>query len=290
MTGVQTCALPISGLKQPNSYLCAVNPDTLEILDGLQLPEPATVPHSIAMFEGKIAIYIGMNSGCRRAFWNPGAKKLSMDETWHVTPIQEGQTTADAPSLLGDWVVLQLNGLGSKVKASSVAVANVNDAKNMKVVYPFGELKKDEWSFAPPKACTDAENSMIYSADMGMAKIAGIKIDQATGELKTVFVLDNMSTTFQPMYGPKDKRVLVLTNMKKNVPAEPNDLALFTQNYTEQVTWNDAATGRKLAESDFFEPLMINALVTPGFGGRCYFPTQKGFIVLQVKPATAASK
>ena len=131
---------------------------------------------------------------------------------------------------------------------------------------------------------------MIYSADMGMAKIAGIKIDQATGELKTVFVLDNMSTTFQPMYGPKDKRVLVLTNMKKNVPHEPNDLALFTQNYTEQVTWNDAATGRKLAESDFFEPLMINALVTPGFGGRCYFPTQKGFIVLQVKPAAAASK
>jgi hypothetical protein len=32
-----------AGLKQPNSYVCAVNPDTLEILDGLQLPEPATV-------------------------------------------------------------------------------------------------------------------------------------------------------------------------------------------------------------------------------------------------------
>lgn len=279
-----------AGLKQPNSYLCAVNPDTLEILDGIELPEPATVPHSIAMFESRIAIYIGMNSGCRRAFWDPAAKKLSMDETWHMKPVQEGQTTADAPTIVGDWIALQTNGLGSKVKASSVAVASARNATNMKVIFPFGELKKGEWSFAPPKCCADLENSMIYSADMGMGKIAGIKIDQATGDLKTVFVLDNMSTTFQPMYGPKDKRVLVLTNMKKNVAAEPNDIALFTQNYKEQVTWNDAATGRKLAESDFFEPLTINSLIPPGFGGRWYFPTAKGFVVLQVMPAATAQK
>lgn len=276
-----------AGLKQPNSYLCAVNPDTLEILDGLQLPEPATVPHSIAMFDGKIAIYVGTDSGCRRAFWDPVAKKLSMDDTWHMTPIQKGQTTADAPSLLGDWVALQLNGLGSKEKASSVAVANVHDAGNMKVIFPFGELKPGEWSFAPPKSCCDAENSMIYSADMGVGKIAGIKIDQATGDLKTAFVLDNMSTTFQPMFGPKDKRILVLTNMKKYAPHEPNDLALFTQNYKEQVTWNDAATGRQIAASDFFEPLTINSLIPPGFGGRWYFPMAKGFMVLQVMPAAA---
>jgi hypothetical protein len=30
--------------------------------------------------------------------------------------------------------------------------------------------------------------------------------------------------------------------------------ALFTENYKEQLTWRDAATGRLLAESDFFEP------------------------------------
>jgi hypothetical protein len=53
----------------------------------------------------------------------------------------------------------------------------------------------------------------------------------------------------------------------------------------EQVTWHDAHTGRRLAEPDFFEPLVINSLVTPGFGGRCYFPTHKGFITLQVMPA-----
>jgi hypothetical protein len=40
-----------------------------------------------------------------------------------------------------------------------------------------------------------------------------------------------------------------------------------------------------LAESDFFEPLTINSLVTPGFDGRVCFPTHKGFITMQVKPA-----
>jgi hypothetical protein len=30
------------------------------------------------------------------------------------------------------------------------------------------------------------------------------------------------------------------------------------------------------------------SLITPGFGGRVYFPTGKGFIVLQVVPKPAA--
>lgn len=274
-----------AGLKQPNSYMVAVHPDTLEILAEMPLPEPATVPHSITMFEGKITIYIGMDSGCRRAFWDPAAKKLSIDDTWHMKPIQKGQSTSDAPAIIGDWIAIQTNGLGSREKASSIAVAHVKDSGNMKVIFPFGELKKGEWSWAPPKSGADVENNMIYSADMGVGKVAGIKIDQGTGELKTAFVLDNMSTTFQPMYGPKDKRVLVLTNIKKNVAIEPNDKMVFTGNYTEQVTWHDAATGRKLAESDFFEPLTINSLVVPAFGGRSYFPTRKGFITLQVMPA-----
>jgi hypothetical protein len=121
---------------------------------------------------------------------------------------------------------------------------------------------------------------------MGVGKVAGIKLDPVTGDLETKFVLNNMSTTFQPTYGPRDKRVLVLTNMRKNIAHEPIMLALMTANYREQVTWHDALTGRKLAESDFFEPLVINSLVTPGFGGRCYFPTHKGFITLQVMPDT----
>jgi hypothetical protein len=53
---------------------------------------------------------------------------------------------------------------------------------------------------------------------------------------------------------------------------------LVSGEYTEQVNWRDAATGRLLAESDFFEPLTLGSLTTPGFGGRTYFPSGKGFI------------
>jgi len=274
------------GMKQPNSQLVAVDPDTLEILDDIPLPEPSTVPHAITMFEGRIAIYLGFNESARRAFWDPAAKKLSMDKSWVIPPMQKGQTTATAPSIIGDWVGFQLNGLGSDTVASSVAVANQKDARNLHIIFPFGPLEKGQWSFCLPKAGADPENNMIYSADMGVRKVAGIKLDQASGEMKVAFVVDDTTTTFQPLIGPKDKRVLLLTNMKLNVEKEPIKAALFTENYTEQLTWRDAATGKILAASGFFEPLSINGLMPPGFGGRIYFPTAvgKGFYVLQVMP------
>jgi hypothetical protein len=275
------------GLKMPSSVLVAVNPDTLEVLDMLQLPEAAPSPHIVTRFRDRVAVYVGMAESVRRYFWDPATKKLLADESWVIHPMQKGQTAATAPTMMGDWVAFQLNGAGSSVKASSILVADTRDARRTKVVFPFGELKPGEWSFAPPKCGGDPENSMIYSADMGMRKVAGIKLAPDSGELKTMFVADDATTTFQPLIGPKDKRVLLLTNMKLNVEKEPIKVAFFTQNYKEQLTWRDAATGKTLAESDFFEPLTGNSLTPPGFGGRIYFPTAvgKGFYVLQVMPA-----
>jgi hypothetical protein len=280
------CAM--EGMKQGNSNMVAVHPDTLEVLDSIALPEPATVPHIITMFEGKIAIYVGVNSGALRYFWDPTAKKLLQDPSWVVNPMQEGQTTSDAPSILGDWIVLQTNGIGSETVASSIVAVHQKDPAKLKVIFPFGPLEPGEWSWAPPKPQTDPENSMIYSADMGVGKVAGIKIDQTTGEMKTVFVVEDTTNAFQPLIGPKDKRVLLLSNARKNVELEPIKLALFTANYKEQVTWRDATTGRIIAQSDFFEPLTPGSLISPGFGGRVYFPTNKGFMVLQVLPKVSA--
>jgi hypothetical protein len=211
------------GMKQPNWELVAVSPDTLEVLDMLQLPEPASTPHVVTMFGDRIAIYVGTNTSARPYFWDPAARKLSADDSW--------------------------------------------------AVFPFGPLKPGEFSFAPPKAGADPENGMIYSADMGVGKVAGIRLDQATGEMKVAFVVDDVTSTFQPLIGPKDKRVLLLTNAKFNVAREPLMAALFTGNYTEQLTWRDAVSGKIIAESDFFGPLTLNSLTTPGFGGRIYFPS-----------------
>jgi hypothetical protein len=275
----------MAGLKQGNSHLVAVHPDTLEVLHDIPLPEPSSSPHIIGEVDRKIVIYVPLDTGMMRCVWDPTAKKLSNDDTWVVKPMKPGQTTSTAATLVGDWVAIQTNGAGSDKAASSIVAVHRKDAKKTTTIFPFGELEPGEWSFAPPKAGADPENGMVYSADMGVGKVAGIRINQDTGELKLAFVVDDATTTFQPVIGPKDRRVLLLTNAKKNDPSQPMKVAVFTGNYKEQLTWRDAATGRILAESDFFEPLTINSLTTPGFGGRVYFPTAVDFITLQARPA-----
>jgi hypothetical protein len=272
------------GFKQGNSQIVAVDPNTLDVLDSVSMSEPATTPHVITMFENKIAIYISADVHAYRYSWDPRTKKLSLDESWVIPYLEPGQSTGDAPGIMGDWIVIQTNGIGSKTVDSSVVAINQKDPRKRTSIHPFGRLKHGEMSFAPPKTGTDLANNMIYSADMGIGKVAGIKLDQATGEMKPVFVVDAMTNAFQPLIGPKEKRVLLLSNMKRNVAIEPRMLALMTGNYKEQVTLRDATTGRTLAESDFFEPLTPGSLITPGYGGRVYFPSAHGFIVLQVMP------
>jgi len=280
------------GMKSPNSVLVAVDPVTLEVLHSLDLPEPAPSPHIIAPLGDRVAIYMGMENTLGRFFWDPAAKKLSIDESWQVRPLAEGQQALTAPTVVGDWIAVQTNGLFSDKKASSVVVVHRDDASRTETIFPFGELKDHEFSFAPPKPGADPANHMVYSADMGMRKVAGIRIDPATGKLSTAFVVDDISNTFQPVIGPADKRVLMLTDIRLPIEIEPILLAVEKSNYTERLTWRDAATGEILAASDHFEPLTVNSLTTPGFGGRAYFPTAdgRGFYILQPMPAPAATK
>lgn len=271
------------GLKQPPSNFVAVDGRTLEVLDEAQLPEPATTPHTIAMLDRRIAIYTGADDHAYRVFWDPDTQKLTLDESWVVPYLAEGQSTGDAPGILGDWIVIQTNGIGGKVPSSVIAI-NQYDPSRKTSVTPFGPLKKLQMSLAPPKTCIDIENNMLYSADAGVGKVAGIRLDQQTGEMTTEFVVESTTLTFQALIGPKDKRVLILTNMKGSAPIMNVLLDLVSGHYKEQVTWHDAATGRILAESDFFEPLTFNSLIVPAYGGRYYYPTATGFYTLQVRP------
>jgi hypothetical protein len=262
----------------------AVDGETLEVLDTAQLPELAATPHGITVFDGRIAIYTCADEHAFRFFWDPDAKKLSPDESWVVPYLAEGQSTGDAPGIMGEWITIQTNGIGGKVPSSVVAI-NQRDPSKKTSVEPFGPLKRLQMSLAPPKTCIDLGNDMLYAADAGVGQVAGIVLDQQTGEMTIQFVVDDTTLTFQPLIGPKDQRVLVLSNMKGDIPTMNALLEVVTGKYKEQVTWRDAATGRILAESDFFEPLTFNSLIVPGYGGRMYYPTNEGFITLQVKPA-----
>jgi hypothetical protein len=109
---------------------------------------------------------------------------------------------------------------------------------------------------------------MVYAQNLGVGKVAGMKLDQKMGELKNIFVVDDRTTCLVALVGANDKRVMLTLNQRYDVPFEPMMLALGTSLYEEQVRWRDAATGRLIAESDFVEPMFVNTAVTPGFGGR----------------------
>ena len=127
---------------------------------------------------------------------------------------------------------------------------------------------------------------MVYSADGGIGKIAGIHLDQKTGKMTTKFVVDDRSFEFQPLVGPPNKRVLVTD--KWNPDAKLG--ALATGSYTVQVVWRDAATGKPLAESDFLPPISFNALVTPTYGGRWVYPAQSSGALYFLQPMPASSQ
>ncbi|MEJ2086556.1 MAG: hypothetical protein P8Y44_12910, partial [Acidobacteriota bacterium] len=237
--------------KSPGSNIAAVDPETFEIYDDINVPENAVVPHTITTFEGKIAIYAPSVLKAYRFFWDPETKQLSQDTDWVVSSyLETGQTTGDAPGILGDWVVLQVNGLPAKV-ASAIVAINQHDPTKITRVYPFGKELPTGMSWAPPKSAIDAENNMIYSADQSMMKIGGIKLDPASGEMTTVWTLDAATTALQALYGPKDRRVLGTARAKPGTTLqELNNTAAPT--YQQQALWLDAATGEILAESSYF--------------------------------------
>jgi hypothetical protein len=276
------------GLYQGNSTMVAVDPKTLEVYDSILLPTMTATPHIITMFHGRIAIYTaGSTTGLTnlyRYFWDPKTNRLSQDMSFIVPILQPGQSSGDAPGILGNWVVIQTNGAPPVNVSSSIVAVNQDDPTKVTTInpfYPAGPLPDGLVSSAPPKAAVDDENDMIYSDDYGVAGVAGIKFDRKTGQMTTAFVLNDRTTCLQALIGPKQKRVLAVSRIDPN--ATPGQLQNGT--YTEQATFRDAATGRLLAQSDFFDPMTSNTLITPAFGGGFYFPMNDGFMILEVSPA-----
>ncbi|MFD0982550.1 hypothetical protein [Tropicimonas aquimaris] len=267
----------------PGSTILAVDPDTFEVLDRVNVPENAVVPHTITSFDGRIAIYAPSILKAYRFFWDPETKTLSQDADWATPYLEPGQTTGDAPAILGDWVVFQTNGLPTDKAASSITAINQHDATRITRVYPFGQDLPTGQSWAPPKSAVDTENGLIFSADQNMMKIGAVRLDQDSGEMEVVWTLDGATTALQALYGPADARVLGTARAAAGTTlAELNQTNAPT--YTQTALWLNALTGEVLAESDPLPPMSFNTLLSPGYGGRFYYMHDQGFYVLKVLP------
>jgi hypothetical protein len=81
--------------------------------------------------------------------------------------------------------------------------------------------------------------------------------------------------------------VFVETNIKPNpgVPVTGLKPGPRGANYTEQIQWRNANTGKLLASSAYYTPAAFAAQVPPGYGGLIYDILQNGHIVrLSVQP------
>ncbi len=276
---------PGGAAKSPGSTILAIDPESFEILDRIAVPENAVTPHTITEHDGRIAIYAPTVARFHRFFWDPEAEKLSHDTDWIIDDyLDPGQTVGDAPGILGDWVVVQVNGLPTTKAASAMVAISQSDPSTITRIYPFGTDLPTGMSWAPPKGAVDPELSMVFSADQNMMKIAGINFDQETGEMSTAWTLDGATTALQALYGPKDSRVLGTARAEPGTTLEELNQTSYPP-YRQQALWLNARTGDVLAESDFFEPMNFNTLLSPGYGGRFYYMWDQGFIVLQPMPA-----
>ena len=267
----------------PGSTILAVDPDTFEIHDQIEVPENAVAPHIVTTHNGKIAIHTGTNQAAYRFYWDPETKTLSQDTDWIARYAEPGQTLGDAPGIIGDWLIVQMNGLPTTQAASSITAISMDDPTRITRIHPFGTDLPTGQSWAPPKAAVDPENDMVFSADQSMMKIGGINFDRNTGEMSVAWTMDGATTALQGVYGPADARVLGTARAEPGTTLEQLNQT-SNPSYRQQALWLDAKTGKVLAESDFLEPMNFNTLLSPGFGGRFYYMWDQGFVVLQPMP------
>ena len=137
----------------------------------------------------------------------------------------------------------------------------------------------------------DPVNSRIYAMDAGPGKTVGIDLDQNTGNMKVAWSKDQKTLSWFILIGPADNRILVGTNISTSEP-DPSRLEVGPKgaNYLEQIQWQEASTGKLLAASDFFSPMVVGMEVWAGYGGLIYEGLNEGHIMaLKVLPTSSPS-
>jgi len=267
----------------PPSAIVVVDPKEFKVLDWIEAEQMIGGRITATQYNGKNYAYLSGSSELYRYEWN--GKNIALDKSWGPVPyLLPGQTAASNPGIMGDWVILQTNGGPSNVPLSIVAISQA-DARKINRIEPM-PLKPGVESNIPSGAALDKENSRIYAMDAGPRKVVGIDIDQKTGKMSLAWSADQATLGWMPLIGPANHRVLVGSNISTNI-TKPSEWVCGPTgaNYIEQIQWRDAATGKLLAASDFFSPMIVGFMIWPGYGGLIYEGLNEGRIMaFQVLP------
>jgi hypothetical protein len=259
----------------PPSVLVAIDPDSLEVVDQVTLPEMMGGRVTTTIYEGTNAIYLPGATKLYRYTYADGA--LAEDPTWGPVPyLKDGQTAGSAMAVMEDYVVAMTNGGAPTSTPMSVVAVSQADATRVTNLQPFADTGARN-SFIPSMVSVDPANDRVYVMDAGAGKLAGV--DLADGQLSVAWTQDQTTLSFTTLVGPADQRVLIGTDISIRAFEQ---LQSYT---TEQVVWRNAQTGEELARSSQLPKMTQGILVTPGYAGLQYFLTADGHIIgLQVTP------
>jgi hypothetical protein len=246
--------------------LLALDPVTLEIITQVELPVFSTGRIPIAVHDGIDYVYMPGVTEVYRYRWEN--QSLVLDEDWgFVSVTEEDDLGAMAPNVIGDWAFVQVN-TGTPKPMPVWAVSAVDPSERF-LIRPFEDIDT-RFSFGVAHGAFDTASGLLFTADTGTGYVCAMTFDPESG-FELVWLEEQTTSVFQQLIGTPDERVVVtsdLLNYRLNPLKATN----------EQVVFRNAATGQELARTGNLPRMSQGANISPGFGGRMYFPAVDGRI------------
>jgi hypothetical protein len=244
--------------------LLAIDPVSLEIVTQVELPEFATGRIPIGNHDGIDYVYLpGVNHLYRYRWEN---QSLVFDEDWGLVSVAtEEDFGAMMPNIVGDWAFIPV--ITGSDKPMPVWAISTRDSTQRYMIQPFEGLPT-RVSFAVAHGAFDPASGLLYAADTGVGYISAITFDPETG-FDLLWLEEQTTSVFMQLIDTADRRVMVTSDLK-------NFLVNPLKAKNEQVVFRDAATGRELARTGNLPRMSDGANISPGFGGRVYFPGKDG--------------
>ena len=257
------------------STLVLVNADTLAIEQTAITPEHVRFRVTTTRFKDREYVYLPGEERIYRYVYSGGT--LALDASWQPSYRATGQTAGTAVAVLGDFVVIQTNGIPAAVPMSIVAVSQ-HDAGRAFRFTPF-QNETPRGSFIPSLPAVDADNRRIYTFDGYAGRLAALDLDAERG-LSLAWSVPQRSFAFSALIGPPQARVFVSADMTALLsdyvfPRLSLDIKKFLARKMtpppEDLVWRDANTGRELGR--VADAASVGGSVpAPGFHGNFYVP------------------
>jgi hypothetical protein len=256
------------------STVAVVDPERMAVLARAIAPEHIRFRVTVTHQDGADLVYLPGDTRLHRYRWAGG--RLERDAGWAVDYLLPGQTPGTAVAALGDWVVIQTNGMPARAPMSLVAISQ-RDAARMHRVTPFAD--RAGASFIPSLPTIDPDHRRIHTFDGFVGEAASVEFDPVAG-LTVAWRVPQRSFAFSMLAGPPQARVWIGTDVTDRrariafavLPfGALRMLAGRVAPSREALVWRDARSGAELGRLEGVAAVGGGAPV-PGYGGVVLLP------------------